>query len=163
MVTVQAWVLPICVDRHQPPAIGSRSGPNIGAFRLCATMAAGAAVIEHAEQRVTTRPSVWAGAELISQPEAGALSCHRIYGELPHHCSAPASPTTATSHLFILLQLLHESLSTINKKNWGPEAPGVTLQCNRQTIPRLAVSWDRGSVVGPVQVSGPSAQCGWAC
>jgi hypothetical protein len=122
MVTVQVWVLPICVDRHQPPAIGSRSGPNIGAFRLCATMAAGAAVMEHAEQRVTTRPSVWAGAELISQPEAGALSCHRIYGELPHHCSAPASPTTATSHLFILLQLLHESLSTINKK-MGPGGP----------------------------------------
>ena len=62
---VKVGILPVCVDRHQAPSIGAGRGANALPLSAGTLRAAGAAIVKHAVERVTARPRVGVGAELI--------------------------------------------------------------------------------------------------
>ena len=65
MVAKQTGVLPVGLKMHDTPAIGAGSCPDAGAFRFAAFMAQSTPIVGYGVERVTARPGVGMGTELI--------------------------------------------------------------------------------------------------
>lgn len=70
MITEKVRVLPVNVQSFHGPTIGAGRGANTGPLCFGAALAQCGAIVGDGEQRVTARPGVRTGAELVSESQA---------------------------------------------------------------------------------------------